>query len=279
MSLNKIVVIHLGSDGGNFLINCLSMSDDIWFNNLSKRDKIAHYFEKTLSNNKSWLDVTMWTVDLPTRKKLDSISIFFYNGLNKFSKNMKIIIKSHYYFFEEITDVFSEFQLLKKNNSFVITFQNPIIFSCLRNFFINDISNCCGYDICSQSLGSPFPVDEKLNFLTVSEYSRLTNKEKKEFEKKYNTDVYTLANNFIEVNDRTNSFDEIIQFYKNLQSYDWNVNWFLNENDTVLNVKKLYDVLELNDFNEKLIRKMYKAWIYKLDEIKKYQIDKHKSED
>lgn len=270
MSLDKIVVIHLGSDGGNFLINCLTMSNDIWFNGLSKRDKIGIYFKRTFSNNKSWQDVIMWTWDFEN-KQLNPL--YFDYELNNIPKDKKVIIKSHYYFLHKISDF--ERKFLKTDNCFIITFQNPIIFSCLRNFFSNNISNCCTCKTYSE--GSPFPVDEKLNFLTVMEYSKLGKNEKKEFEKKYNTDVYTLANNFIEVNDRPNSFDEIIQFYKNLQSYDWNVNWFLNENDTVSNIKKLYDVLELSDFDEKLIRKMYKIWISKLDEIKKYQINKEKN--
>lgn len=45
------------------------------------------------------------------------------------------------------------------------------------------------------------------------------------------------------------------------QSLTWDCRWYLNKQQTVDNVKILYDTLMLNDFNETLIGDFYQSWI------------------
>ena len=47
----------------------------------------------------------------------------------------------------------------------------------------------------------------------------------------------------------------------------WDCNWYLNEESTLHNIKNLYDVLELDDYNDSYSRCFYKLWIKKLEEV------------
>jgi hypothetical protein len=56
--------------------------------------------------------------------------------------------------------------------------------------------------------------------------------------------------------------------------YDWNVNWYFSKESTLMNIKKIYDLLQLTEFNEDKISKYYDLWIDKLDEIKINSLNK-----
>ena len=47
----------------------------------------------------------------------------------------------------------------------------------------------------------------------------------------------------------------------------WDCNWYLDEESTLHNIKNLYDVLELNGYNNSYSRCFYKQWIKKLEEV------------
>jgi hypothetical protein len=56
--------------------------------------------------------------------------------------------------------------------------------------------------------------------------------------------------------------------------YDWNVNWYFSKESTLINVEKIYDLLELTELDKNEISKYYDLWINKLDEIKINNINK-----
>ena len=47
----------------------------------------------------------------------------------------------------------------------------------------------------------------------------------------------------------------------------WDCNWYLSEQNTIHNIKCLYDVLELEGYDEQSIRSYYRSWIKKLEEL------------
>lgn len=49
-------------------------------------------------------------------------------------------------------------------------------------------------------------------------------------------------------------------------SYEWDVNWYFSLEKTLENIKKLYNLFSLPDYNEEEIIKYYYAWIDKLDD-------------
>ena len=48
----------------------------------------------------------------------------------------------------------------------------------------------------------------------------------------------------------------------------WDTNWFLEYEDTIENLKKLYDIFDLGNLDEKSIKEYYNYWMNKIDNIK-----------
>tara|TARA_B100001939_G_scaffold297196_1_gene271538 strand:- start:6566 stop:7546 length:981 start_codon:yes stop_codon:yes gene_type:complete len=82
---------------------------------------------------------------------------------------------------------------------------------------------------------------------SFSEYKSLTKKQKSILENENLTEEYV---------------------YKD-SVFVWDCNWYLNEENTLHNVKNIYNVLGLCEYNESHSRSFYKAWINKLEEISK----------
>lgn len=59
--------------------------------------------------------------------------------------------------------------------------------------------------------------------------------------------------------------DEII----NAADYLWDVSWYFSEDDTSSNLEKLYNKLNLKDYDEKISRHYYKVWFDKINEMSK----------
>lgn len=78
-----------------------------------------------------------------------------------------------------------------------------------------------------------------------SEYSNLTEKEKSILEKENLTEEYVHPNSV----------------------FVWDCNWYLSEQNTIHNIKYLYDVLELEGYDEQSTRSYYRSWIKKLEEL------------
>lgn len=59
-------------------------------------------------------------------------------------------------------------------------------------------------------------------------------------------------------------------------THEWNCNWFLDEDETFENIDRLYSEMNLGKCNEKLIRKMYKVWIRRINYFKETHRDFYK---
>lgn len=260
---NSIIVAHHHSDGANFLINCLSMSDHVYFNNLTKKNKVLYFFSRITNQPEIWNDICMWSGEI------NATNI----ELNQFNTLKNFLIKFHYPLGIDKNDIRQLKNLklidlyLSSRKKYLIVFENSTLFSCLRHFFDeNGVSHTCYQPINSDKI--LLPKDDFLNNLTIQEYFLLSEEQKNQLKNKYELNFETMIE-FL--NDDLESNEHNFQYTKYLSqdyTFIWNVNWFLSEDDTVNNMQKLYQIFEFDDWNEELIRIMYKKWIKKLDEIK-----------
>lgn len=162
------------------------------------------------------------------------------------------------------------YKISTKTNCFNIVFENPVILIALRHYYvgkgINAVSRTCGYRY--RNKYHPFidfDIDEELNSLTVSEYQALPKEKKDFFKDRYNFS-YKETLSCMEGNKYHRFYDNLSEYFNN-PSFIWDVNWYLSEDDTANNVKRLYDVLGFDDYDDDTIRNMYRVWIESLDSI------------
>lgn len=81
---------------------------------------------------------------------------------------------------------------------------------------------------------------------------------------KYFTDYKNLLQEEKEILESENTSEE----YVDPDSiFVWDCNWYLSEQNTIHNIKYLYDVLELEGYDEQSARSYYRSWIKKLEEL------------
>ena len=79
---------------------------------------------------------------------------------------------------------------------------------------------------------------------------------------------------FTDYKNLTQEEKEILEFENTSEEYVdpdsifvWDCNWYLSEQNTIHNIKCLYDVLELEGYDEQSTRSYYRSWIKKLEEL------------
>ena len=273
--MKSIIVVHQPGDGANFLISCLSMSDDVYYYGFSKKEKIRHYSHQILNQNLKWTDPVMWSLCLTSKKIYNTDN--FTNFLNK-EINSKFIFTLEYPFniildgnLNQQNKIIKFIDKLVSNGSQFILFENPVTFFCVRNFFDeNCTSNIFRYDVSCHPDGF-YPKDDFLNNLSIKQYFNLPDDSKKYFEEKYSLSIYDIISRNYAVSRKFENIDLIKKQHKYFEkdnNYVWNVNWYLSEENTIINIKKLYDFLNLGGYDEKIIQFMYKLLINKLNQIK-----------
>ena len=298
MKRNFIVATHFVGDGGNFLINALSMSRYVGHNEFpSIEERKRYFFQSTKDNIKKkfyYKDVCLWIKHLNSYGKINAPDC---NTLEEYYKNRSVpipivdnnsycICKQHYPLWnlshpdidpDKIHDVNimleSSAKIFKiistKTNCFNILFVNPSIFTALRHYFIKrneGYSVTCRYPLNKRGDALSYDVKnadvyEELNSLTIEEYQQLSESKRREIERKYSVSYDEILSLF---NKNYNQLDVYYDIFLNKTSFIWDVNWYLSEDDTANNIKRLYDILEFDDYDEDLIRKMYQGWIKSL---------------
>ena len=72
-----------------------------------------------------------------------------------------------------------------------------------------------------------------------------------------------------QINQSIINFDfEVKRFNNRNEPIWWDTNWFFSKDDTVSNIKQIYNIFGLNDFNEDYISTYYDLWINKLEQLK-----------
>lgn len=85
------------------------------------------------------------------------------------------------------------------------------------------------------------------------------------YDKVLRTDIEETFNNFSEC-----YYSELENYPKELinnSNYIWDTNWFFEKELTLYNIRELYNSLDISDYNEKYISKLYDNWLQKNDTI------------
>jgi hypothetical protein len=296
MTNNNILIGHLGWDGCHFLGSCLTMSDEVYFNNCTLRGKIE-YYHKSMSDiswvngEPVWSDVFMF---FGTSYQTDGYIHYRHawnndseSNLEQFpsdsrSKQQTIISRLHVPIYYELGN------MLKKNIShpvmdmfkckYFICLVNTHLFSSLRSIKIENS------DVIDDSWDDGFAkipdmkwfngplteVDKITNSVNVSQFQLLPKEVQEHIRSYHKSDLDGLFN-------LTKLYKSDNDILKSMITHQWDCDWFLNEDDTVDGVKFLYSEMNLGKFNENLIRKMYKIWIRKIDYIKTWYVKNESS--
>jgi hypothetical protein len=236
---NIILVNFFPGSGGNFLINCLSLSDDIlnlkYSTITEKYNYISQMYNYINSLKSSWHDVSI--APEFTREN-------FYSFKSKESKY--IFHLSHPFVGSNINQLFKFWIKTDK----VIIFKNSLLFRGLRRFFYPNFKN----NVEKSSFHRKIKILKKYR-IDLTNYYNLPFKIKTELQKK--------------LNDKKNNYSHC-RLKDKKQIYFWDVNWFLSEEEFIFNIKILYDALELNGFNQDILILCYQKWINCLKLLSEY---------
>lgn len=306
---NNILIGAEGIDGANFLAACLTMSDNVYFNNGSLKDKKEFYFNgmsniKEMNGLPVWKDVSMLFHSCARYKAQVSLGTYqckeIYESVKSTLDDKSLISKVHLPLFWPLINLISknpDDPLVKLfEPKYFIGLTSPDLFTSLRTV-----------------LGNP-----DLDLVTIQDFNLLPKKTQQQFKNKYRTDIEKLFNCEIPTRSSplsnkwdmlnmkcdyhhlehfypenrsykvrsngseyyTSSVDRIRDIYrasnellKSRITHEWDCNWFLTEKDTVKNIKLLYSELDLGQCNQTLIRSMYRVWIDRIDSIKTAHIE------
>lgn len=296
MSNNNILIGHLGWDGCHFLCACLTMSDKIYFNNFTLHGK-TEYFFKGMSNitevdgKPIWNDVFMFH---GTSYQTDGYVHYRHAWINDLDNNFEqfevdsrseknpLISRLHIPIYYSLSDI------LSKNIShpvaemfrskYFICLVNPHLFSSLRGIKLsNDNRPINSWDKEFAIIpdirwfdGELTKVDKITNSITVSEFLSLPETIQKNIKSHRNGNIDDLFN-------LTKLYKNDNDLLKTLITHQWDCNWFITQEETVENVKRLYLEMDLGQCDEKLICEMHEVWIRKIDYLKKWHIKDSKS--
>jgi hypothetical protein len=313
MTNNNILIGAEGVDGANFLACCLSMSDQVYFNGCDISEKIKFFFTEmskieNMNGLPIWSDVSMLFYNCARAKTKVLLAINQskknYELFQSTLKDKTLISKVQLPLFWPLTTMMAknpEDPLVKLFESkYFIGLVNPDLFISLRT-------------VLGDSDLDSFTIEE-FNLLSKNKQTRIKNKYKTDLERLFKIDNvpsagaesipetlhkwnmhYMKCNAFYLENlypenrsydsHKKNSGVEYLysinnELIKNKITHQWDCNWFLTEDETIKNIKFLYSDMNLGECNEELIRKMYRAWVYRMDYIKKSHINefriKHK---
>lgn len=290
---NNILIGHLGWDGCHFLCSCLTMSDEVYFNNLTLRGKIEYFFKGMSTISKVdgrpiWNDVFMFLDHLI---KLMELIHYRHAWINDFHNDFEQFLvdsgleqktrisRLHVPIYYELE------RMLKKNISHplmdmfkskhFICLVNTRLFSSLRSIKVDHdlrVPNPNRWDKGFAPIpdikwfdGPLTEFDEITNSITVSEFKLLPKEMQETIRSTNNRSLDDLFN-------LTELYKSDNNVLKSMITHEWDCNWFLDEQETIENIKILYSKMNLGNCNDKLISKMYKVWVDKMDYIKKWYI-------
>ena len=256
---NLIIVCYPWNAGGKFLINCLGLSDSAVFQdaelaqkqidgNFNQLNKFE-YIQTELSNTQfEWVDLNLGCFQL-----FDIDSSLYYH----YPENIiKLLITNKVV--ERVSNSNSKFFIVAHTptmcgkilniwpNAKIIYFKNNTKFIKFRNSDWNIIRN---------SRGDNWPDEAPTS---LSEFNNLSPEIQNEIESKfkYIKDLYITLQ----------YHEDLIRDYPDAIS--WDTNNYFSIDQTVHELKKLYNLLDLGTMNEELVREYYTLWINKLKELK-----------
>lgn len=233
-----ILVIYPFASGGNFLINCLSLSNDIASSLKSLSEKIKFLDNSLSSQKKYWEDF------------LINDKFFTYSDIKNKKKEKYFFIKTHLV------------NRIKNQSTNISDTSNNINYhlknwkNCKKIIYIKNTKLFCNLRRCILKKSVENGLYEKIP-LQIGDYFKLSD-DKKELLKKI--------------------YDDKIQKYSycdiqsKIEYYVWDANWYLSEQETIFNIKQLYDAIGLSQFNEKYLKHFYNSWMNTIIRLRKVDL-------
>jgi hypothetical protein len=299
MANNNILIGAEGVDGANFLASCLSMSNNVYYNNCSLSEKIEFFF-KAISEIKEenglpiWSDVSMLFNDCARSKNEIKFSTYqskkIYESVKSDLNNQILINKVQLPLFWPLTLVMEKIPqnpVVKLFESkYFIGLKNPDLFISLRTVLGNsDLDLLCvrEFNLLPKDLQRTIKEKYKSNIQRLFQCDEIfINQVSRESSTLHKWNMHNMKCNVDYVDDclpENKNKDKLFDLYrkgndliKNKITHEWDCNWFLSEDETIENLKFLYSEFELGKLDQKLISEMYKVWIDRIDHIKKSHI-------
>jgi len=259
----KLAILLKGIDNTGLVWDDLSFRDSDWFgldyDNQPEKLGVVEYFHLP---------------DSELKTKVYTHEYFKYLTIND---TKYLFITSH-----------SESELNKLlsvwKNAKVLSLKNEKLFCRIRNF--------PNYQLQYKIIWDLIPEEEKIGWLEPPYYSKnflnhpqntqntvlkyLKNPDFGKKVKELSNPKYTIPvpKSYIEYNNLGKEEKRILESENTTEEYAhpdsvfvWDCNWYLSEQNTIHNTKCLYDVLELQGYDEQSTRSYYRSWIKKLEEL------------
>jgi len=229
---NSLQVLYPPSSGGNFLVNCLALSNDILTVNYPEsQDKCDWICSRYDEQGLYWNDTIL---------------------------NLYVRIKGKFIFdlsHPDETCVKKCWDFWSKSDKIII-FKNSSLFCALRKCIISSMTYHEDKDEFLPELQKTsnkvkkFQEILKKYDINLLNYKDLSSNIKSEIKNIFNDKKHTLKQNY-----------SYCQLKTRKQIYFWDVNWFLDKDEFIFNLNKVYDGLELSGFSQELIGKCYDSWM------------------
>lgn len=267
---NLIIACYIRGAGGKFILNCLGISKHVALQHrdfayqqltgqLSSKDKHDILLERINETGQNWNDLGLGCLELfgdllykpgKTRQQFE-----FHPIVNDISNSkLKFCLASHDY-------VYLSNELEIWPNASCILFENAMPF--IRQVRASSIwSIPSAVDLCWANIrGSNWPISAPQN---LQEYNKLPAFIRSEIAKLHGDEIIKYYN----LQDQEQKIKKNV--IKSQACQIWNCNWFLSRALFEDNIQKLYNNLNLDDFDADLIMSFYDAWINKLNIIEQH---------
>lgn len=260
---DKLVIVYFPPGaGGNFLINCLALNNDAYFSNEALiKDQLNGKF--TVADKISYLHENL-EVSTSTNRWADLSLGFGSAGAMEIDQiqdtNYPSLVDSRYVFVTSHEDSKVEHWLTKWSNAKVISFFNCASFVTWRKFLKPN-----WVKLWNELKGDSWPNMPR----NLEEYDNLPEEVIKNMTSivggshihKYLRD----GMNWWEKED--NGFWDKPQQFNTKNIYYWDNDWYFSEDKTIEQIKQLYSLFSLSNFNEPAIRDYYRQWVATLEKL------------
>lgn len=270
-----VIAFYPTGSGGKFLINCLALSDQFTLQDqllaekhltgqLTSHNKLELLLQRLDQVKNHWNDLDLGCKQLFGDISYKDTIIDFYDikRHGKFFPVVRKLSNSAIYF----PSVAHSFLQLKNTlhhwpRAKVIRLVNP-------EKFQNKYKRTYRKNLWNDIRGRDWPISAPE---TVEQYFQLPEFVKQELAKDRLAGAEIIRHLIWDADkkqldsDNQKFCDQILSCCSFL--YQWDVDWYLEQTSTIRELKKLYEILDLNDFNEHYVATFYQAYTKKLLEI------------
>lgn len=276
---NIVIPFYPTGAGGKFLINCLGLSDNAFFQDselvklqlaskLSREDKFNLLINRLSEVNNTWNDLSMGCnllLGVDAHQYLDYFNPKSAEELQSipFDPIVETISKQNKLFFVIAHSVFMLNPLLHAwKNAKVILFKNSEPF--IKKYDRNIIEWWAGFTLFDTE--QLFGDLEQLPQETIDTLNKFL-LERTNGERNLQSWIWHVKG--LKMHD---SFVTDFENQLGARALVWDTHWYLNKEQTVEGIRNLYSSLEFDDFNKEMISVYYDMWIQTLTKIKESHI-------